>query len=104
MIKEPSLTQASHLFLLLALALLLQHLLDDLLLLDQECADNSVTHAVAASGAAVCSLDGLLGLRDLGVLAGTQGGDLNMGVISICRRGKERTSLFFVPIRKRQCS
>lgn len=65
-----------RLFLLATLALLLEHLLDDLLLLDQEGADNAVTHAVAASRATVGALDGLLGVADLGVLAGAQGGDL----------------------------
>lgn len=65
-----------RLFLLLGLALLLEHLLDDLLLLDQESADDTVTDAVAASGAAVGTLNGLLGLGDLGVLAGAEGGNL----------------------------
>lgn len=79
--------QTSSLFLLLVLALLLQHLLDDLLLLDQESTDNTVTHAVAASRTAVCSLDGLLGLGDLGVLAGSQGGDLEWKCpVSSCPR------------------
>lgn len=64
------------LFLLLASLLLLHDLLDNLLLLDQESADDSVTDAVTASGTAVGSLDGLLGLGDLGVLAGAESGDL----------------------------
>ena len=64
------------LFLLLALLLLLQHLLDNLLLLDQEGADDPVAHAVAAPRATVGTLDGLLGAGDLGVLAGAEGGDL----------------------------
>ena len=56
--------------------LLLQHLLDDLLLLNQESADDAVPHAVAASRSTVCSLDCLLGLGDVGVLAGSQGRNL----------------------------
>lgn len=64
------------LFLLLASLLLLHDLLDDLLLLDQESADDSVADTVTASGTAVGSLDGLLGLGDLGVLAGAESGDL----------------------------
>lgn len=64
------------LFLLLASLLLLHDLLDNLLLLDQESADDSVADTVTASGTAVGSLDGLLGLGDLGVLAGAESGDL----------------------------
>ena len=62
--------------LFLLLSLLLQHLLDDLLLLDQEGADDAVLDAVGAPRATVRAADGLLGLRDLGVLAGSEGGDL----------------------------
>lgn len=62
--------------LLLALALLLQHLLDDLLLLDEEGTHDPIPHAVAASGAAIDTLDRLLWLRDLGILAWSQGRDL----------------------------
>lgn len=76
--RKPSCRHASSLFLLLALALLLQHLLDNLLLLDQERADDAVAHAVAAPRSTVCALDGLLGLGDLGVLAGSQGGNLQV--------------------------
>lgn len=65
------------LFLLLASLLLLHDLLDNLLLLDQESADDSVADAVTASGTTVGSLDGLLGLGDLSVLAGAESGDLN---------------------------
>ncbi len=39
---------AFRLFLLLGSALLLQHLLDDLLLLNEECSDDTVPHAVSA--------------------------------------------------------
>lgn len=67
---------AFRLLLLLARLLLLQNLLDDLLLLDQEGADNAVADAVAASGTTVGALDGLLGLGDLGVLAGAESGKL----------------------------
>lgn len=65
-----------RLFLLLARLLLLHHLLDNLLLLDQEGTDDSVTDAAAAPGTTVGALDGLLGLGDLGVLAGAESGNL----------------------------
>lgn len=61
---------------LLLLLGLLHDLLDDLLLLDKEGADDTVADAVGAAGATVGTLDGLLGAGDLGVLAGTEGGDL----------------------------
>ena len=64
-----------HLFLLLALLLLLQHLLDDLLLLNEESSDDAVTNTVTASRTTVGTLDGLLGLGDLRVLAGSESGD-----------------------------
>ena len=54
---------------------LLEHLLHDLLLLNQESTDNAVLDAVGASRSTVGALDGLLGARDLGVLAGTEGGN-----------------------------
>jgi hypothetical protein len=65
-----------HLFLLLALLLLLQHLLDDLLLLNEESSDDAVADTVATSRTTVGTLDGLLGLGDLRVLAGSESGDL----------------------------
>lgn len=61
---------------LLLLLGLLHDLLDNLLLLDKEGADDTVADAVGAAGATVGTLDGLLGAGDLGVLAGTEGGDL----------------------------
>lgn len=61
---------------LLLLLGLLHDLLDDLLLLDKEGADDTVADAVGAAGATVGTLDGLLGAGDLGVLAGTEGGNL----------------------------
>jgi hypothetical protein len=54
---------------------LLKHLLDDLLLLNQESANDAVLDAVGAAGAAIGTLDGLLGAADLGVLAGAESGD-----------------------------
>jgi hypothetical protein len=71
-----------RLFLLLALLLLLQHLLDNLLLLDEEGSDNTVTDAATASGTTVGALDGLLGLGDLGVLAGSESGNLKRSMVS----------------------
>jgi hypothetical protein len=61
---------------LLLLLGLLHDLLDNLLLLDQESADDTVTNAVGAAGATVGTLDGLLGAGDLRVLARAKGGDL----------------------------
>ena len=55
---------------------LLENLLDDLLLLDQEGADNAVLDAVGAARTTVGALNGLLGARDGGVLAGTESGNL----------------------------
>ena len=65
-----------RLFLLLASLLILEHLLDNLLLLNQEGTDNAVANAVAAPRTTVGTLDGLLGLADGGILAGTESGDL----------------------------
>jgi len=48
---------------------LLEHLLDNLLLLDQECAHNTVLDAVGASGTTVRTLDGLLWAGDCGIFA-----------------------------------
>jgi len=55
---------------------LLEHLLHDLLLLDQESASHTVLNAVRASRAAVRTLDGLLRPADGGVLARAEGGNL----------------------------
>lgn len=65
----------SCLFLGLLLLLILQHSLDDLLLLNQESSDNSLLDTVGASRTTVSSLDSLLGLGDLSVLSWSQGGD-----------------------------
>lgn len=65
---------------------LLEHLLDDLLLLDQESTDDAVLNAVGASRSAVGALDGLLGAGNLGVLAGAEGGntlELGTAVLAI---------------------
>jgi hypothetical protein len=69
-------TVGTGLFLLATLALLLQHLLDNLLLFDQERTDDAIPHAVTASRAAVCALHRLLGLGDLRVLARSESRDL----------------------------
>jgi hypothetical protein len=52
------------------------HALDDLGLLDKERANDAVADAVGAARATVRTLDGLLPLRDLGVLAGAESRDL----------------------------
>lgn len=88
-----------HLFLLLALLLLLQHLLDDLLLLNEESSDDSVTDTATASGTTVGALDGLLGLGELGVLAGSEGGDLRReeSVCNISRRSHSWVEVDWTP-------
>lgn len=43
-----------------------------LLLLNEECPDDSVVHAVGTSRSTVCSLNGLLRLRNIRVLSWTQ--------------------------------
>ena len=55
---------------------LLEHLLDDLLLLNQEGANDAVPDAVGAPRTTIGALDGLLGAGDGGVLAGTEGRNL----------------------------
>ena len=80
---------SSDLFLASLLLLrLLQHLLDDLLLLDQESANDAVLDAVGAARATVGALDGLLGAGDGGVLAGAEGrdtGELGAAVLETVR-------------------
>lgn len=57
---------------LLLLLLLLQHSLDNLLLLNQEGSDDSLLDTVGASGTTVSSQDGLLRLLDSGVFSWSQ--------------------------------
>ena len=54
---------------------LLEHLLDNLLLLDQESANNAVLNAAGASRSTIGALDCLLGARDLGIFAGAESGN-----------------------------
>lgn len=65
----------NHNPLTLLLLRLFEHLLHDLLLLNEESADDTVLDAVGASRTAVGALDGLLGAGDGSVLAGAEGGD-----------------------------
>lgn len=58
------------------------YLLDDLLLLDEESTNDAVLHAVGAARATVRTLDGLLGLGDLGILSGAESRDLEFNVSS----------------------
>jgi hypothetical protein len=61
---------------LFLLALGLEDLLDDLLLLNQESANNSVADAVGAAGSTIGTADSLLGLGNLSILTGTESNDL----------------------------
>jgi hypothetical protein len=54
---------------------LLEHLLDDLLLLDQESTNDAVLDTVGAARATIGTGDSLLGLGDGGVLPGAEGRD-----------------------------
>jgi len=62
--------------LVLLLLTLLEHLLHNLLLLDQKRPDHSILDAIRTSRSSVRALDGFLGLGDVGVFAGPEGGDL----------------------------
>lgn len=63
--------------------LLLQHSLDNLLLLNQESSNNSLLHTVGTSGTTVSSRHSLVGLGDLGVFSGSQSGDTGQGVTAV---------------------
>lgn len=71
---EPQLP-SNHPNLTLLLLRLLEDLLDDLLLLNEESADDAVLDAVGASRTTVGALNSLLGAGDGGVLAGAEGGN-----------------------------
>lgn len=62
--------------LMLLLLTLLEHLLHNLLLLDQKRPDHPILDAIRTSRSSVRALDGFLGLGDVGVFAGPEGGDL----------------------------
>lgn len=59
----------------LLLLRLFKHLLDDLLFLDQECANDTVLDTAGASRSTVCSLNRLLGAGDVGVFAWSESWD-----------------------------
>jgi len=68
---------------------LLEDLLDNLLLLDQESADDTVLDAVGASRSTVRTLDSLLGAGDGGIFAGSEGrdtGELGTAVLDTVRK------------------
>lgn len=67
----------------LLLLCLLEHLLDDLLLLNQEGSDDTISHAVAASRATVCALHGLLWSGGGGIFSGSESWDLLDGRITL---------------------
>jgi hypothetical protein len=62
---------------------LFEHLLHNLLLLDQECAYDAVLDAVGAPRATVGTLNGLLWAGDLCVLARSEGGDLLVSMLVV---------------------
>lgn len=62
---------------------LLENLLDNLLLLNQESADNAVLDTSGAAGTTVGTADVLLGAGDLGVFTGTEGGNLENIIVSV---------------------
>lgn len=62
---------------LLLLLGLLEHLLDDLLLLDQESTDDAVLDAVTAAGTTVGTRDVLARTGDLSIFTRAEGGDLD---------------------------
>jgi hypothetical protein len=63
---------------LLLLLGLLEHLLDDLLLLDQESTDDAVLNAVTAARTTVGTRDVLARTGDLSIFTRAEGGDLNL--------------------------
>ena len=67
--------------------LLLQDLLDDLLLLNQECTDDSLTHASSAARTTIGTGDVLLTLGDAGILLGPQVGNLRR-MVKLVRRSR----------------
>lgn len=62
---------------LLLLLRLLEHLLDDLLLLDQESTDDAVLDAVTAARTTVGTRDVLARTGDLSIFTRAEGGDLD---------------------------
>ncbi len=68
--------------------LLLQDLLDDLLLLNQECTDDSLTHASSAARTTIGTGDVLLTLGDAGILLGPQVGNLRR-MVKLVRRSRK---------------
>lgn len=78
----PARERSDNLSLLLLLCLL-HDLLHNLLLLDQESADDAVLDAVGAARAAVCALNGLLRVGDGGVFAWAEGWNLLYHIVSV---------------------
>lgn len=65
----------------------LEDALDDGSLLDEESAGDALLDAARADGAAVGARNGLLALREAGVLAGAEGGDTGEGLTAVTALG-----------------
>lgn len=80
----------------LLLLRLLEHLLDHLLLLNQESTDNAVLNAVGAARSSVSALNGLLGAGNGGVLAGAESWNTSKLGTAVLSDVNSRSSALFV--------
>ena len=78
------------------LSRLLKDALDDLLLLNKESTDDLLLDSVGRDGTTVSTADGLLGLGDVGVLAGSQSGNTGEGDTSVSTLGASAVLLDMV--------
>lgn len=88
-IKHPNASRSISCPLTLLLLRLLQDLLDNLLLLNQESADDTIPDTVGTSRSSVGALNGLLGAGDLGVFAGSESWDLLEDCVSYLKSGDD---------------